>query len=199
MDKKKSNACSLWLWATMRAGIAGLVAFLTIAVLMPSAQAQGGMVVVNGQPLTSAQLMELQSTYGAVIPGCYWYDVRSGLFGHCGRETAGVLRAGHRFAPLREDASYGNTTVFVNGRRLPAVEVMYLRQIFGSVVPGRYWLSGNGDYGFEGGWRLGNLYALARRTSGGPHRVYSPGSLSGLIGAGGNYCSEHGTCVYTNY
>ena len=180
-------------------GMRAMMAVLVLAGATAVALAQGNTRVwVNGQTLTRAQLLDLQSTYGPVLPGCYWYDARSGLYGHCGRETTGVLRAGHRFAPLAPNASHGDTAVFINGRQLPMLEVSYLRGLFGSVLPGRYWLNGNGDYGFEGGRRLGNLFALARRASG-PHRVYSPGSLSGIIGGGGNYCTEGGHCVYTNY
>ena len=193
-----NNVCSVGLKTKTRVGIAAVIGMLAIPAFTAAVQAQSPRVSVNGQILTSVQLMQLQSAYGAVIPGCYWYDAQSGLYGHCGRETAGVLRAGHFFAPLREDASNGNTGLFINGRRLPMAEVMLLQRIFGRVAPGRYWLNGNGDYGVEGGWRLGNLYALAKRA-GGPHRVYAPGSLSGLVGAGGNYCTEQGNCVYTNY
>lgn len=154
-------------------------------------------VSVNGQNLTVGQMLQLRMLYGAVLPGCYWYDARSGLYGHCGREVAGRLRPGHRFAPLREDASGGDTGVFVNGRELPIVEVTYLRRLLGSVPRGFYWLNADGGYGVDGGPRLGSLFRVAR-GSGGSHRVYSPGELSGVIGGGGNYCTQEGNCVYTS-
>lgn len=59
------------------------------------------------------------------------------------------------------------TSVYVNGRQLSYYEVAQLRQIFGYVQPGSYWLLRNGAYGHVGGPALGNLYtAIQARRAG---------------------------------
>ena len=68
------------------------------------------------------------------------------------------------------------TGVFVNGRQLLPYEVAQLRQIFGSVIPGSYWMWYDGTYGLVGGPPIGNLYdAIQRRGA----RTYAPGRYTG--------------------
>jgi hypothetical protein len=54
------------------------------------------------------------------------------------------------------------TGVYVNGRQLTPYQVAQLRQVFGYVAPGSYWLRRDGTYGRVGGPALGNLYLAAQ-------------------------------------
>lgn len=134
----------------------------------PRATTANASVVVNGRPLPASLRAELQRTYGTdVLPGHWWYDARSGMFGPVGGPVAGLLRPGHDLGPLASDASHGTSGVFVNGRQLTSQEAIYLAALMG-IQPGRYWLDGRGDLGREGqAAALANLVALVARTGGG--------------------------------
>jgi hypothetical protein len=121
-------------------------------------------VIVNGTRLTYETRVALQIAYAAVIPaGRYWYDTDSGLWGHEGQPPAGQIRAGLDLGGrLQEQASDGDTAVIVNGRRLPRAELLALQRLVGPVAPGRYWLDGRGNAGFEGGPALVNIIAAHR-------------------------------------
>jgi hypothetical protein len=112
----------------------------------------GSNIFVNGRELTRQQIVSIAMTYHyAPIPGRYWYDSRSGAWGLEGREAAGFLLPGHDFGPLPANASNGNTGVFINGRQINLAEAMWIRQSFGAVYRGRWWLDGRtGYYGLEG-------------------------------------------------
>jgi hypothetical protein len=128
------------------------------------AQADSRAVFVNGEQLSSQTLTALQIAYRTAIPGGhYWYDPYSGLWGREGAPAAGQIQAGLDLGgPLAEDASAGDTAVFVNGRRLPRAEVFQVMQLVGPFLPGRYWLDAQGNVGFEGGPALVNLVAASR-------------------------------------
>jgi serine/threonine protein kinase len=128
--------------------------------VLPDAAASG--IYINGSQLTSEQVQGLRATYGAVAPpGQYWYDTRSGLWGLWGHEAAGFIRPGHDFGMLAENASNGNTGVFINGREINLVEAQYIQQAFGAVYQGRWWLDGvTGNFGLEG-----NPTPIANMTS----------------------------------
>jgi hypothetical protein len=55
--------------------------------------------------------------------------------------------------------------VFVNGRELPPAEVAQLRQLYGTVNPGRYWLNAQGIGGYEGRPAQFNLPAAAAQAA----------------------------------
>jgi len=132
-------------------------------------QAQGS-VVVNGLALSKRQLSEFAAKYRAQpAPGSYWYDKRSGLWGYAGMPAAGFLLPDHDLGTLAEGAAGGNTQVFLNGRHLPYQEVVIFSRLIGQIiVPGRYWLDGTGNYGYEGmQLAIGNLYLLAVARGGG--------------------------------
>lgn len=109
-------------------------------------------VIINGRPLGASELRGFVSQYGVEpAPGAYWYDADSGLYGVAGMASAGFLLPGHEFGPLLADASRGNTGVFLNGRNLPQDELFLLNAIWGTYIqPGRYWLDGMGNVGYEG-------------------------------------------------
>ena len=123
----------------------------------------GGKVRVNGEALDSATVRRLEARYRVRIwPGSYWYDKRCGIWGHAGGPTKGVAAPGVNIGgPLGRNASNGDTGVIVNGRELHRREVAALQQL-GPVLPGRFWLKANGDYGREGGGKLGSLAAASR-------------------------------------
>lgn len=139
--------------------------------LSPSPQAktkrEGG-VAINNSILTKEQIAELAKTYGVKpLPGTYWYDERSGLYGVVGYPAFGFMLPGHHFGALRQDASLGNTGAFVNGRELPLTEYTIWSQMVGSwIQPGRYWLDAQGNAGYEGNpTPVINLFVLARQNS----------------------------------
>jgi hypothetical protein len=117
-------------------------------------------IVINGRPLSDAQLGEFAQIYGVrPVPGDYWYDARSGMYGLAGGPPEGFMLPGHDYGPLSADASSGNTGVYVNGRNIPAEELTVLNVIWGTYVqPARYWLDAMGNVGYEGSeMPVGNL------------------------------------------
>jgi hypothetical protein len=128
-------------------------------------------VMVNGQELDQTQLALLLQRYGTpVAPGRYWYDPRTGFWGHEGGPTRGQLQAGEPVGgPLAADASGRGSGVFVNGRELHAQDVQQLDALFAlfgtRTLPGRYWADAQGNFGTENPPRLlGNLRAMARES-----------------------------------
>lgn len=139
-------------------------------------------VLVNGQPVATT----------AIPAGDYWYDARSGLWGLAGGPALGVTAAGAEAAPLKPDASRGDSPVFVNGRQLQGSEWIGLSQLVGSIVlPGRYWLDATGKAGLEGGPALVDLASTSASASQGT--FYSDnstgGSISGGVWSGGGMVS----------
>ncbi|MCB9833607.1 MAG: hypothetical protein H6807_14150 [Planctomycetes bacterium] len=128
-------------------------------------------VVINGRALDESQLADFEQRYGArPTGGPWWYDARSGLFGPMGQPAAGFLQPGHDLGPLAADASGGGTGVWVNGRELAPEEYVSWSMLFGqAILPGRYWLDGQANFGFEGFPAGGNLLQVmaARLRAGG--------------------------------
>jgi hypothetical protein len=160
------------------------------------ASAQGtGRVMVNQVPLGDDVVQELEAFYATPIQsGAYWYDPVSGLWGPQGGPPAGQILPGLPLGgPLRADASNGDTGVFINGREIHALELGYLRRLFGDVPRGRYWLSPQGIGGVEGGPPAFDLTAVARRAAGSA----GAGNTSGAIDRGpfGSWGSD-GKCWY---
>lgn len=132
-----------------------------------SPQPQPADVVINGETLDTQTLASLQAAGAQPQPGNYWYDDRCGAWGYAGQGTSGFVRAGLGLGgPLAANASGGDTDVFVNGRELPVSDVQALQRL-GPLNPGRYWLDGEGNWGFEGGPAQGNLVAAAKQANGG--------------------------------
>ena len=157
-----------------------------------------GAVFINNRQLTPNQIQEIRTMYGVnPVPGRYWYDTRSGLYGYMGREALGYIRPGHSFGPLPSNASNGNTGVFVNGRELNNLEVAYLRLIFGVVYTGRWWLDGTtGNIGQEGNpMPIANMFvALRQRQAAGQQG----GNYSWHSGITGAYGGSSGGCSYVS-
>jgi hypothetical protein len=157
-------------------------------------------VFINGRELSRDQLISLAATYHYFPPaGRYWYDSISGAWGLEGRETAGFIIPGHNFGPLAENASRGNTGVFVNGRQLNLAEALSIQQNFGAVYRGRWWLDGRtGYYGLEGNAvPLGNLVALlrARQNRRGGDNFWCGVTACGNDNGQSGYVDVNGTIV----
>lgn len=157
----------------------------------------GDEVVVNGIGLTRAASQALELRYRMrLIPGRYWYDARSGLWGLEGGPSAGQIDAGLTLPrPMHAQASVGAlrgiTRVFVNGRELHPQELRYLQQLYGAVRPARYWLDARGVGGYEGGPPQFDLRAAAiarRPLQGGT--AYARRSVFGNNGSDGR-CSYY--------
>jgi hypothetical protein len=165
------------------------------------AQTDKTQTVINGVTLTAQQKSEFAKIYGIPpLAGTFWYDTRSGLWGVDGREAFGVLRPGHNFGQLSPTASRGTTGVFINGRQINLAEALYIRNLLGSVLPGRWWLDGaTGYFGLEGSTiPAGNLYlaaraAQARSSGGGGAHYYNDGMGTSIATSAG--CATGSTGV----
>ena len=120
-------------------------------------------VYINQVKLTTSQIKELTETYGQVTLGAYWYDSKSGLYGRWHEAPLGYLLPDHQFAPLAEEASNGNTGLFINSRELPEAEVQYLELVLQAQRKGgEYWLDAQGNIGFSGNEQpFANLFLAA--------------------------------------
>ena len=123
-------------------------------------------VRVNGVRLEPAFIASLARDHHIQFKsGDFWYDRRCGAWGIVGSPASGVVAPGIAMGgELRADASHGTSGVFVNGRELTLLEVLYLQQL-GPVQRGRAWLDAQGNFGPEGGPAIGNLFLLAQSRS----------------------------------
>jgi hypothetical protein len=127
-------------------------------------------VRVNGRSLTTVQLAEIERTYHTLPKsGSYWYDRRSGLYGVIGGPAMGLISAGPDWGNVSANASGGDTVVYINGRRIPYVELLAWGAIVGGPVqPGRYWLDGQGNAGREGSFvPIVNIHNAGTQTASG--------------------------------
>ncbi len=166
-------------------------------------------VIVNGEPLTQQQVDALIALYGVVYVGRYWYDPKSGLYGAEGQPAMGQLQPGLSVnGPLKPSASGGGagalTGVFINGREIHPQEYAFLMQIYGQVIPGRYWMDATGTGGFEGGPPFFNVAAAAQQSTafnngaygGGQHDSHYMPWIGGQSGTGVGRASDG--CVYVS-
>lgn len=140
---------------------------------------------INGVELDAPTVRSLEQQLGIrAVPGAYWYDALSGLYGTIGGPGLGFTAPGLEIGGrLAADASGGGTSVFVNARELHPSDVAVLMALLGTVYPGRYWLRWDGYYGFEGGPPIGNLIYIARQASGGAG--YNRTTYGGHLGSDG--------------
>lgn len=166
-----------------------------VAAAPACSQKQTTAYVVNDVALSPDLTQALQQLFIAVVhqplpPGHYWYDRMSGAMGRDGGPAAVLLPANLSLpGRLRADASRGTMPVFINGRQLTAVDVQVLSQWLRTPLqPGRFWVDGQSNFGYEGGPMIGNLAMIAQRNSGG-------------IGRQGNtitQCYGNGSCASGN-
>jgi len=170
------------------------VLLFAFACAAPPARAQGHGIVVNGVPLDDGTADALQRAYGTrLAPGRYWYDRRSGLWGLELGPAQGQVAPGMRLGgPLHPRASLGAraglTRVYINGREIHPQELRILQQLYGHVVPARYWLDARGIGGYEGGPAQFDVRARAmqQQRAGG----YTRRTHGGAIGSDGQ-CSYY--------
>jgi hypothetical protein len=145
-------------------------------------------VIINGIQLSDADLQAIEHQYRVCLQdGSYWYDRRSGAWGYRGGPTIGVAPPGLDLGgPLAADASNGHTGIFVNGRQLHLQEVIQLQQLLPMVLPGRYWMDAAGNLGYEGGFFLGNLWAVAAARGGQREGILSTYDKVGAVVIGGD-------------
>lgn len=149
-----------------------LLALGSLAMVPESTEAQQG-VFVNGERVVQDDFARELARFGLpmtvqVPDGAYWYDRVSGLWGVHGGPALGQMPPAMELGgALRMNASTGGTGVVVNGRELHPTEAAYLQQLFGYVIPGRYWMNAMGVGGFEGGPALFNVAAAAQQQAGG--------------------------------
>ncbi|MBS3168158.1 hypothetical protein J4216_03480 [Candidatus Woesearchaeota archaeon] len=163
-------------------------------------------VYINNRKLTSSEIQQLEQIYGKKsVPGNYWYDSMSGFYGVWHGPTLGVILPGYDFGELPEDASNGDTNIFINGRELPENDVRALELLFGvqrSPDGGRLWLDAQGNIGIEGSSTpLANLYlAYSQRAKSSRGTNYGSGYGSSgdnyWAGNFGSYGNEEGGFGY---
>lgn len=154
-----------------------------------STVAAEGELSINGAKLSESERSRILELGLRIDPGHYWYDRVNGGWGYMGGPTMGFIAAGLPVAdPLPENASNGETHVFVNGRNLPVRDWMLLSQLAGQqIAPGRYWLDANGYAGLEGGPALINFVAAAQQAAGaGRASGDGGGTWSSLLSSGGD-------------
>jgi hypothetical protein len=172
-------------------GACALALLFTALAGWTTAHANG--VIVNGAPLEARHAAALEQAYRTrLVPGRYWYDATSGLWGLEGGPSVGLIAAGLPFGRLDARASVGRwagiTGVFINGREIHPDELQYLRSIYGQVNRARYWLNAQGIAGYEGGPPQFNVAASARQQ-----QARGNSSLRrGLFGSSGS----DGSCSY---
>lgn len=73
--------------------------------------------------MTPQQIQEYTQANGSPpLPGSYWYSSKAGLYGAMDGPAMGAIKPGYNLAQMPENASSGNTGVYINGRHIPAVE-----------------------------------------------------------------------------
>jgi len=181
---------------------AGVLALLLIAAAgWTTARAADG-VIVNGAPLEPQHAAALQQAYRTrLVPGRYWYDAASGLWGLEGGPSVGLIAAGLPFGRVDARASVGRfagiTGVFVNGREIHPDELRYLQSLYGQVNRARYWLNARGIAGYQGGPPQFNLVAAGQQARG---NAYTRRGLFGSSGSDGQcsyYMHPNGSSVMT--
>jgi len=165
-------------------------------------EAQQG-IFVNGERVVQEDFVRELARFGVpmtveVPDGEYWYDRVSGLWGIQGGPALGQMPADLDLGgALTVDASTGGTGIIINGRELHLTEAVYLQQLFGYVIPGRYWLNAMGIGGVEGGPALFNLVALAQQAGGGSYTRRGPFGSMGSDGECSYFMTPGGSSVMT--
>jgi len=180
------------------------VLVMTLSAMSTANSEQYPQIIVNGSALSDSDIEHMIGLYGQIYVGRYWYDKTSGLYGYEGKGPAGQLHAGLVIGgQLAASASGGGngalTGVFINGREIHPDEYAFLRQLFGQVLPGHFWMNAKGVGGYEGGAAFFNVAQAMRRAgghSGDSHYMpwlgAAPGTHVGRASDGCVYISQGG-------
>ncbi len=157
----------------------------TEAMQQPRDDGMASKVYVNGKALTRQEVARFEQQYQTqLIDGRFWYDDKCGAWGIEGGPTAGfILPSLPLPGPMPAGISGGGTGIFINGRELHPVDRQTLIAMFGTAIPGRYWLDAYGNLGVEGGGFLVNLSAAAQQLQQSVTRTGSGTVSSGSSGA----------------
>jgi hypothetical protein len=135
---------------------------------MPRPTADGGNsnVFINGKALTLGQVAGFEQQYQTrLIDGRFWYDDKCGAWGIEGGPTVGFIHPSLPLpGPMPANISGGGTGIFINGREIHPMDRQVLIGMFGTAIPGHYWLDGYGNLGVEGGGFLVNLAVAAQQA-----------------------------------
>jgi len=90
------------------------------------------------------------------------------------------------------------TGVFVNGRELSIAEVTQIQRCM-PVIPGNYWIDGQGTFGYVGGGPIGNLITACQQTPlAGSSTVTPDGGTSTFYGNGSStYYGPNSSFIYS--
>ena len=90
------------------------------------------------------------------------------------------------------------TGVFVNGRELSIAEVAQIQRCM-PVIPGNYWMDGQGTFGYVGGGPIGNLITACQQASlAGSSTVTPGGGTSTVYGNGSStYYGPNSSFIYS--
>lgn len=128
-------------------------------------------IFINDNQLSKKQINQLEDKYHVrVIDGRYWYDKISGLWGASGNAPAGRMYPRHDFGKINRNASGGQSSIIFNGRIIHPSEVVFLRNCFGFVIPGNYWLNARGAGGPVGRPQTFDASICFKQASGGSRK-----------------------------
>jgi len=135
--------------------------FLLINIGFISSVSADNKVYINNELIEQKILNRISQQYNIKIQdGRYWYDNNTGGWGIEGGPTVHYIMPNMKLGGrLAANASAGNTNVFVNGRELHQQDVAQLSK-FMMVMPGRYWVDANSNFGYENGPAIGNFRVL---------------------------------------
>ncbi|KAG8364279.1 hypothetical protein BUALT_Bualt19G0111800 [Buddleja alternifolia] len=122
------------------------------------------LICVNDKPLCLEELVILQSCKNPpkkLRPGNYWYDKVSGFWGKEGQKPSQIISAQLALgSQIREDASNGDTKVYINNREITKPELWMLKAA-GIHCEGEphFWVTADGSYQLEGmNYVMGKLW-----------------------------------------